>query len=300
MQNNFEFNEFPCSLAIDYSEIAGKTILPFEISLNLEDSVIEPKSGENQRFSYIITGKGEVDPVYSDLDHITFGFGNISADEITNITVIVDGVEQEINFSKDGNVMLLKNGEFDPADDCEGLKFDFGLDKTNGIMHVSFELTNTYPLGQMEIYLFGRDSIAKGMTVCGPVNNFEKQNNEESIITVTGFHETTVSVPVTVTPFVNVGPTKTHLLGESLILSGISTCPGTQNGSCQFTISQNICVEIPIEIGGTASLGELRAVFGNATNEKIADIKDEKATDDNFNNDLIKASAKYKPFRKQN
>lgn len=261
-----ELNELQCSIGIDYSEIDGEYILPFAIALDLQESIINPQTGEYQRFCYIITGKGDLDPVNIDLDHITFVIGNnISYNEMTNITVSVDGVKQNITLGEDGNVLLLEEGEYDPQDDCEGLKFDFGLDKTNGIMSISFDLLNTYPIGQMDVVLFGRDTIAKGLSICGPLN----YNEEDYIVNhiTTGYQDATVSVPVTVTPYVNVGPTKTYLCGDGLFFAGLSACPGTVNGTCHFTITQNICVEVPIEIGSTASISNLSCVFGDVAKE---------------------------------
>ncbi len=261
-----ELNELPCSIGIDYSEITGKYILPFAIALDLDTSILYPQNGEYQRFCYIITGKGDLNPVNIDLDHITLAVADrISIEEIANIRVAVDGVKQDIILEEDGNVLLLKSGEYDPEDDCEGLKFDFGLDKINGIMSISFDLLNTYPVGQMDVILFGRDTIAEGLSICGPVD----RTTDEYIVNyvATGYQDATVSIPVTVTPYVNVGPTKTYLCGDGLFFAGLSACPGTINGTCQFTITQNICVEVPIEIGSTASVSNINCVFGDVAKE---------------------------------
>ncbi|NMC55922.1 MAG: hypothetical protein GYA50_01705 [Eubacteriaceae bacterium] len=261
-----EFNELPCSIGIDYSEITGDYILPFAIALDLNSSILYPQSGELQRFCYLITGKGDLDTVNIDLDHITFALGGgISLQKITNITVAVNGIKQEIILGEDGNVLLLKSGEFNAEDDCEGLKFDFGLDKTDGIMSISFDLLDTYPVGQMEVILFGRDTIAKGLSICGPVDYEEAEYIINHV--ATGYQDATVSVPITVTPYVNVGQTKTYLCGDGLFFAGISACPGTVNGTCQFTITQNICVEVPIEIGSIATASNLSCVFGDVAKE---------------------------------
>ncbi len=261
-----ELNELPCSIGIDYSEITGDYILPFAIALDLDASILYPQDGELQRFCYLITGKGDLDPVNIDLDHITFAVGDkISLDEITNISVSVDGIKQKIVLDEDGNVLMLNTGEYDPEEDCEGLKFDFGLDKINGIMSISFDLLNTYPIGQMEVVLFGRDTIAQGLSICGPVDYAADEYIVNHI--ATGYQDATVSVPITVTPYVNVGQTKTYLCGDGLFFAGISACPGTVNGTCQFTITQNICVEVPIEIGSTASISNLSCVFGDVAKE---------------------------------
>lgn len=168
MQKINEFNELTCVYEIDYSKIEGRNILPFTIALDFDTSIIYPENSERQRFCYTITGKGSLDPVYIDLDHIIFTIGSdIAPEEITNIIVAVDGIKQNIKFGEDGNVLILNSGGYNPEDDCEGLKFDFGLDKTNGIMSISFDLLNTYPIGQIDVNLFGRDTVAKGLSICG-------------------------------------------------------------------------------------------------------------------------------------
>ena len=39
-------NSTVCSNTVDYSKVAGDKILPFVFTLNLEDSILDPKEGE--------------------------------------------------------------------------------------------------------------------------------------------------------------------------------------------------------------------------------------------------------------
>ncbi len=71
-----------------------------------------------------------------------------------------------------------------------------------------------------------------------------------------GFQKISICVPVTVTPFAKTGNTKTKCCGDAVVVSGEKPCPGKKNGVCAFTISQTICVEVPVEFGATAMVGD--------------------------------------------
>ena len=43
------------------------------------------------------------------------------------------------------------------------------------------------------------------------------------------------------------------MLRRSCCYAGKITCDGERNGSCVFTISQDICVAVPVEFGATAT-----------------------------------------------
>jgi len=68
-------------------------------------------------------------------------------------------------------------------------------------------------------------------------------------------HQTAnVCVPITVTPFANVSGIKTECCGKPVI-SFKPVCKGIENGSCKFTVSQKIKVEIPVEFGANTNVG---------------------------------------------
>ena len=79
-----------------------------------------------------------------------------------------------------------------------------------------------------------------------------------------GYQSASVCVPVTVTPFAQTGITVTKCCGEPVVTPGMVTCGGTKNGSCFFTISQDVCVAVPVEFGAVASVGDA-FVSGNGT-----------------------------------
>ena len=96
-----------CNLEIDYSTVPGERILPFQISLDLTDSILDPSVGENQRFCYDVVAVGEDSSLYADLSHLVLGIcDEIPAEEIVNITVAINGVTQEVVFGEGGNVEL--------------------------------------------------------------------------------------------------------------------------------------------------------------------------------------------------
>lgn len=41
----------------------------------------------------------------------------------------------------------------------------------------------------------------------------------------------------------------TKCCGDPVVVSGDKPCAGKKNGVCTFTISQTICVEVPVEFG---------------------------------------------------
>ena len=65
----------------------------------------------------------------------------------------------------------------------------------------------------------------------------------------------TVCVPVTIAPFAKVGTIVTECCGKPEVSQKHSKCKGIENGSCKFTISQKIKVEIPVEFGANTTVG---------------------------------------------
>ena len=71
-----------------------------------------------------------------------------------------------------------------------------------------------------------------------------------------GYQSIGICVPVTVTPFAQAGKTVTKCCGDAVVVAGDTTCGGRKNGSCTFTISQKICVEVPVDFGAEATVGD--------------------------------------------
>ncbi len=253
----------PCNLKIDYSTVQGERILPFQISLNLTDSILEPSVGENQRFCYNIMAVGENSSLYADLSHLVLGIcDEIPVEEIENITVVKNGVAQEVVFGEGGNVELRTADKPDPPTGCTGLKFDFPLDKVYGTMRICFELTVAREVAGIDVCLFGGNTTAQGLKICGPT--CEKQGRGCPVV---GYQRSTVCVPVTVTPFAHVGTAITSCCGEPVVTAG-DVCPG-DGGVCCFTIKQQICVAVPVEFGARAVAGTPSVQCGEASNTNI-------------------------------
>ena len=63
----------------------------------------------------------------------------------------------------------------------------------------------------------------------------------------TAYQKTKVCLPVKVTPFGQAGETKTKCCGDPVISK--DACTGTKNGVCEFSIVQELCIEIPVMFG---------------------------------------------------
>lgn len=83
------------------------------------------------------------------------------------------------------------------------------------------------------------------------------------------YQMSSVCVPVTVTPYAKTGLTVTKCCGNAVVSPGMALCNGVKNGSCVFTISQNICVAVPVEFGATAQVGDAYVNCNGATAEDI-------------------------------
>lgn len=252
-----------CNLEVDYSTVPGDRILPFQISLDLDDSVLNPSAGENQRFCYDVAAVGRDSSLYADLSHLVLGVcDTIPAEEIVNITVVINGVAQEVVFGKDGNVELRTEEKPDPPTGCPGLKFDFPLDKVYGTMRICFELTVARQVAGINVCLFGGNTTAEGLTICGPVCE-----TQDGGCPVVGYQRSTVCVPVTVTPSARVGTPVVSCCGTPVVTSG-DVCP-RNGGICHFTISQEICVAVPVEFDARAVAGTPSVQCGEASSQNI-------------------------------
>lgn len=257
--------QLTCPLEVDYSTVNGGRILPFQFELNLLASNLEPGPGENQRFCYNVAGVGEDNSTFADLSHFVLGIcEEITEDQLENVSVIIDGVEQEVEIGD--NVEIFNPPATDPPTGCSGLKFDFGLNKVTGEMTVCFELNVVYPIGNTGICLFGADETKTGLSICGPICNGEPV---EETCPAVGYVPISVCTPVTVTPFANALPTTTFCCGAPIVTPGTTPCPGVENGSVTFTITQDICVKVPIEFGADSEVGNPFIDAGDPTAEDV-------------------------------
>lgn len=235
-----------CVNSVDYSKVEGNRILPFLFTLDLEKSILYPTSGEKQKFCYEVEGVGQDTSRFADLSHFLLGIcETITREEIAEITVEIDGVPQTVIWGD--NVEIKTEDHPDNPTGCIGLKFDFPLDKVDGVMEVCITLNKTFAVGPVNVCVFGGNTTATGLAICGPACG------EESPCQSTFFQNETVCVPVTVTPFATPGEAKANCCGSPVVHPG-GQCPGNQT-SCSFTITQRLCIEIPITFGAVIETG---------------------------------------------
>lgn len=93
--------------------------------------------------------------------------------------------------------------------------------------------------------------------------------NETPTCPAIGYQSASICVPVTVTPYAQTGIATTKCCGSPVVTSGRDVCGGVRNGSCFFTISQDICVAVPVEFGAVASVGDSYVSCNGASDSDI-------------------------------
>ena len=94
-------------------------------------------------------------------------------------------------------------------------------------------------------------------------------SNENQTCPTVAYQLSSVCVPVTVTPFAKAGTTITKCCTRPTVTAGKYTCNGVKNGQCVFTISQDICVEVPVEFGAVAAVGDTYVACNGASADEI-------------------------------
>ncbi|MDD2391518.1 MAG: hypothetical protein PHU94_01095 [Bacilli bacterium] len=103
------------------------------------------------------------------------------------------------------------------------------------------------------------------------MNNENKNvilETEEKTCPATAYQTSTICVPVSVKPFAKTGTTKTKCCGSPIVSSDTKICNGVKNGECTFTISQSICIEVPVEFGAKAEVGDTYVECTGASSEE--------------------------------
>lgn len=248
-----------CLDQVDYSAVLGEKILPFIVSLNLEKSVLYPEEGAYQKFCYDIKGVGADTSRYADLSHFLLGIcSDIAQEEIAEITVSINEDPQTVIWGE--NVEIKTEENPDHPTGCVGLKFDFPLNKQIGFMEVCISLRTVYPVGPVNVCLYGGGTTAAGLEICGP--SCGGNESCESVF----YQEETVCVPVKVTPYAKAGTATARCCGEPIVRTG-SRCQESQT-SCSFTITQKLCVEIPISFGAAIETGAASIQCGEVSEEE--------------------------------
>lgn len=93
--------------------------------------------------------------------------------------------------------------------------------------------------------------------------------DENQTCPTVAYQLSSVCVPVTVTPYAKAGSTVTKCCAKPVVAAGKYICDGVKNGQCVFTISQDICVEVPVEFGAVASVGDAYVGCNGASADDI-------------------------------
>lgn len=71
-----------------------------------------------------------------------------------------------------------------------------------------------------------------------------------------------VSVPVKVVPYAKAGPCTTVCCGSPVVTPG-DACLGEVGQMCEFTITQKICVKLPLHFGASVCVDRAKVQCGN-------------------------------------
>jgi len=88
----------------------------------------------------------------------------------------------------------------------------------------------------------------------------------EDECSVNAFQELDICVPVTIEPFVTLGDPVVECIDDPCI-TPVACHSWNRNGTCKFTVSQKLCVMVPIEFKATASSGTTSVCCGDASDE---------------------------------
>lgn len=81
--------------------------------------------------------------------------------------------------------------------------------------------------------------------------------DKPAVCPTAGYQSASVCVSVNVEPFAEVGTPATQCCGEPVVSVGKKTCAGTKNGVCTFTITQDVCIAVPVSFGAYATRGDI-------------------------------------------
>ena len=73
---------------------------------------------------------------------------------------------------------------------------------------------------------------------------------------VTTYRTVDVCLPVSIKPSATVGTIITRCCGDAIIVSGSNVCEGIPNATCDFTITQKVCIEVPVVFAANSIVGD--------------------------------------------
>ena len=93
--------------------------------------------------------------------------------------------------------------------------------------------------------------------------------DDENSCPAVAYQSADVCVPVTVAPYASVGTAVTTCCGDPVVTEETPSCAGRKNGVCTFTITQTVCIEIPVYFGATATSRDAYVTCLGASSEDI-------------------------------
>lgn len=94
-------------------------------------------------------------------------------------------------------------------------------------------------------------------------------NADENECPAVGYQQADVCVQVTVTPYATPGTAVTTCCGDPVVTAGDVPCGGKRKGSCTFTMTQTVCVAVPVAFGAVATVGDTYVDCLGASSEDI-------------------------------
>ena len=233
----------------DYSKVLGGRNLPFLVELDVPNCILNPSAGSNQKYCYTVTAISGVSNT-GNMDSFLLGIDpSITPDQIENITVTINGSGKTVRFGTSSpNVRLVSSG----------LRFDFEVSRSNGVMEICFELTSAYEVGPIPVSLYGEEASKTGLTIGGPFSllmdpdpeddsdSDEKKCFEIDACKRFGVKVFEFSVPVSIKPIVITHEPEVRCLGDLRIEPGKKECHDGRE-DFDFTLAQKISVKTPVE-----------------------------------------------------
>lgn len=130
-------------------------------------------------------------------------------------------------------------------------------------MEDSYELSmDTESLQQAEspeeLYSCGKEDDRKEHDCC------EKEHETPPACSNVFYQTDLVSVPVKVVPFAKAGHVTTVCCGSPVITSG-DVCQGETDKVCEFTITQKLCIKLPLHFGASVRIDRAKVQCGSVS-----------------------------------
>lgn len=227
------------------------------IVLDESGSILHPAAGARQRFCYRVYAADDQGTSYAPLEYVILGLGaNISQNDFYAVSVSVNGVMQNVVWGQ--NAWIVNDADPDGNTGCTGLKLAFPLSNATDVMGVCLTMQRIYTVGMLGSCLYADGASFTGIALPAP------QQAESEACPATAYQEVDVCVPVTITPYATVGNATVTCCGAPTVTQGNGTCEGVVGGQCSFTVSQRMCVALPVTFGANTQAGEYTVACGNA------------------------------------